>query len=325
MNKNKMNLFFLLLFIPFISATTTIVGPTLDKNMISVDYIGDSEEIRATIQNNNAACDISCDWWIESSRQTTSKTRIANIENGEIRNIPFSITAYGNSPNIFTLSIDCWDNLGSWPCDERLTSAKRVGVKMEFGFCGDGKVEIGEEECDGTNLNGQNCNTQGYEEGDLFCSNCKYDNSNCYKCGDNEINIGEECDLTNLGGNTCQSLGYSTGILFCNRCQFDTSSCTKCGDNICNQDETCSGCSDCACQEGESCIKGICKLDIVELKASITGSVSKEVDKSNGGMLKKISLMVSLIVGLITLYSKGMPYAKKKGWIKEKKDGRNEE
>jgi len=46
-------------------------------------------------------------------------------------------------------------------------------------LCGDGTVDPGEE-CDGSNLNGMTCETQGFEFGDLSCnSSCSFDTSGC--------------------------------------------------------------------------------------------------------------------------------------------------
>jgi hypothetical protein len=44
--------------------------------------------------------------------------------------------------------------------------------------CGDNIVK-GSEQCDGTNLNGQTCNTLGYNGGTLSCTNCAYNTAGC--------------------------------------------------------------------------------------------------------------------------------------------------
>ncbi|MBU1243743.1 SUMF1/EgtB/PvdO family nonheme iron enzyme [Myxococcota bacterium] len=101
------------------------------------------------------------------------------------------------------------------------------------GRCGDDIVQEGTAEvCDGGDLAGETCQTQGFYEGSLSCgSECLPDTSACsYNCGDGaiQVNHGEECDGANLGGNTCVILGYSegSGALGCTSgCLFDESAC----------------------------------------------------------------------------------------------------
>ena len=47
--------------------------------------------------------------------------------------------------------------------------------------CGNNIIE-GSEVCDGSNLGGKTCQTQGYYEGSLSCTSCNIDTSNCH-CG----------------------------------------------------------------------------------------------------------------------------------------------
>jgi cysteine-rich repeat protein len=93
--------------------------------------------------------------------------------------------------------------------------------------CGDGVVS-GTEECDGANLGGETCVSQGFSAGSLSCSgSCTFDTSSCTDCGDGVVSGIEECDGVNLGGETCVSQGFSSGSLSCSgSCTFDTSSCT---------------------------------------------------------------------------------------------------
>ena len=47
------------------------------------------------------------------------------------------------------------------------------------GVCGNGNIDSGEQ-CDGSNLNGQTCNTLGFESGNLLCTaQCAFDTSQC--------------------------------------------------------------------------------------------------------------------------------------------------
>ena len=45
-------------------------------------------------------------------------------------------------------------------------------------ICGNGEVEYGEQ-CDGANLNYQDCNTLGFLSGTLFCSGCRFNTAGC--------------------------------------------------------------------------------------------------------------------------------------------------
>lgn len=44
-----------------------------------------------------------------------------------------------------------------------------VGASVKVSVCGDGIVEGRDEDCEGEDLNGQTCETQGYSGGDLSC------------------------------------------------------------------------------------------------------------------------------------------------------------
>ena len=73
--------------------------------------------------------------------------------------------------------------------------------------CGNGRLESGEA-CDGTNLDGESCQSQGYEDGELACaSDCSsFDDSACTNggctsnadCGD-----GETCRFKPSGAGVC--------------------------------------------------------------------------------------------------------------------------
>jgi len=81
--------------------------------------------------------------------------------------------------------------------------------------CGNGVIEA-DEPCDGAQLQGKTCPSEGFVGGTLSCKkDCTLDTSACYKCGDNLINPGEECDGTDLAGKSCASLGFAGGTLKC--------------------------------------------------------------------------------------------------------------
>lgn len=64
--------------------------------------------------------------------------------------------------------------------------------------CGDGIIQESIEDCDGRNLNGQSCETLGFDGGSLACSyNCEaFATSACVNYGPNNgvVDPGEECD-----------------------------------------------------------------------------------------------------------------------------------
>lgn len=114
--------------------------------------------------------------------------------------------------------------------------------------CGDGNLGLGEE-CDGTDLNGQNCQSKGFAGGMLTCTpTCTFDTSSCLQhslCGNNFIDQNEECDGTNLDNQTCQTKGFASGTLSCDaNCKLVTSACksapiSSCGNGIIEKGEDC--------------------------------------------------------------------------------------
>ncbi|MBU1411776.1 hypothetical protein KKC22_09700 [Myxococcota bacterium] len=104
------------------------------------------------------------------------------------------------------------------------------------GRCGDGVLE-GErgEQCDGENLAGATCDSQGFSGGSLGCdSACHFDTSACEsRCGDGVVTApNEDCEGDDLAGGTCQSEGFYQGTLRCgDGCRYDTTDCDQqCGD-----------------------------------------------------------------------------------------------
>ncbi len=96
--------------------------------------------------------------------------------------------------------------------------------------CGNNTIES-TENCDGTALGGQSCETLGYTGGTLQCSGaCAYDTSGCFLCGDGNIDANESCDPgppEDLGAASCENLGFlGGGTLSCTlNCNYDTSQC----------------------------------------------------------------------------------------------------
>nr|HEX4314010.1 hypothetical protein [Kofleriaceae bacterium] len=110
------------------------------------------------------------------------------------------------------------------------------------GFCGDG-VAINPEQCDGSDLAGATCASDGFTAGSLACdtATCQFDTSACTLCGNGTIESGEACDGSNFGGATCASEGFDSGTLSCTTpgCQVDTSTCGTCGNGVVDGDEVC--------------------------------------------------------------------------------------
>jgi hypothetical protein len=100
-----------------------------------------------------------------------------------------------------------------------------VGVQLAT-LCGNGQVSGGEQ-CDGEELGGKTCASEGFASGKLRCVQCHLDTSKCSFCGNDAINTGEECDGPDLGGETCERLGFTGGTLACdaNTCELATGGC----------------------------------------------------------------------------------------------------
>jgi subtilisin family serine protease len=140
--------------------------------------------------------------------------------------------------------------------------------------CGNNKFEC-DEVCDGTDLDGETCQSQGFDDGTLACNGtCDgFDTSGCYdsvcgngvKEGTEECDKSDESDESDFGGTVCGHFGCTGGSLTCNiDCTIDTSSCTDCppcdNDGLCESGENCSSCpNDCISGSGEAiCGDGIC-------------------------------------------------------------------
>ncbi len=113
--------------------------------------------------------------------------------------------------------------------------------------CGNDMAE-GDEQCDGTDLAGQDCVTQGFDAGDLACNDdCTFDSSSCmsFTCGDDTVEGDEACDGTDLAGETCLTQGFDEGTLACARncMDLDTSGCVmySCGNDMQEGMEVCDG------------------------------------------------------------------------------------
>lgn len=156
--------------------------------------------------------------------------------------------------------------------------------------CNDGNIDPGED-CDGANLDGNNCTTVpgSFTGGTLSCSNCTFDTSGCTFCGDgtcngNENNASCPADC----GGTCTEIwsctSWSPSICPCtnqrtrtctdaNNCgttvnkPAETQSCNHCGNGSCDCSETTASCP-------ADCSSTICTDDSYEDNDSISSATT---------------------------------------------------
>jgi len=87
------------------------------------------------------------------------------------------------------------------------------------------------EDCDASDLDNQDCQSQGFVGGTLDCGvACAFDTSGCHNCGNNIIDTGEVCDGTAVFNTDCSALGlgHTFGTVACTTgCGFDTGACTS--------------------------------------------------------------------------------------------------
>ena len=97
-------------------------------------------------------------------------------------------------------------------------------------YCGDG-IKNAAEACDGGDLGGQTCQSQGFASGNLTCNSCAFNTAGCTKCGNGVVDGGEVCDGGNFNGQTCPSVDpgkFAGGTLVCNNCSsIGTGGCTS--------------------------------------------------------------------------------------------------
>ncbi|MBU1242590.1 DUF4215 domain-containing protein [Myxococcota bacterium] len=114
---------------------------------------------------------------------------------------------------------------------------------VSVGSCGDGTIQTAfGEQCDGANLDGQDCGDFGHHGTGLSCDGtCQFDLTACEangRCGDGTIQtaFGEQCDGANLDGQDCGDFGHhGTGLSCDGTCQFDLTACEAngaCGDGV---------------------------------------------------------------------------------------------
>lgn len=87
---------------------------------------------------------------------------------------------------VLNCAVDCDDE--NYYCGDGICSASETVSTCPVDcavlpYCGDGMINSGED-CDGNNLNGQNCLSLGHDGGSLGCyANCHFNESTCWDCG----------------------------------------------------------------------------------------------------------------------------------------------
>jgi hypothetical protein len=169
----------------FATGTTVPVGGYFVKELTEADpgfKLGSDEEL-AIIAPNGDIID-SVDWADGDAPENASYGRIPN-GTGDFKTL-----------NNVTRGAENMDNTGD---------------------CGNDAID-GDEVCDGTALDGEDCATQGFDGGDLACAaDCAaFDTSSCTVAGDVIINEvasknGDQLELYNRGGSEVEISGWYYG------------------------------------------------------------------------------------------------------------------
>lgn len=109
--------------------------------------------------------------------------------------------------------------------------------------CGNNIIE-GDEVCDLAQINGETCESLGYQGGQLGCLlTCEdYNLLGCFICGNEVVDIAEDCEGEVPDDIDCESLGFQDGFITCgDDCLYDISECSICGDGIQSGYEQCDG------------------------------------------------------------------------------------
>lgn len=142
----------------------------------------------------------------------------------------------------------------------------------DLNVCADGYLDT-EEECEGGNLRGEDCASQGFINGTLSCgSSCELNTSLCSDCGDGTCNATETCascpgDCNGetadcVGGEICD-LGECVPVSCSDGTYADN--CTSDLPVFCNgAGELVNNCTYCGCPAGYSCdSEEACKAPVV--------------------------------------------------------------
>ncbi|HAA54434.1 MAG TPA: hypothetical protein DCE42_06740, partial [Myxococcales bacterium] len=237
-----------------------VSGEHCQNNQCIPDCQDDSE------CNNGESC-------LSTGRCGTKTQPTNNCGNGVIDQGEECDGATLNNQTCQTKGFDSGDIKCDATCTFDTSGCTKAQTKND---CGNGVVDQ-DEECDGTALNNQTCQTKGFDSGDIKCSaTCTFDTSTCKKsqptndCGNGQIDQGEECDGTALDNQTCQTKGFDSGDIKCSAaCKFDTSGCAnasgkKAFGQICEKSTDCE--DDLICVIANSGQKGYCAATCSQTK-----------------------------------------------------------
>jgi hypothetical protein len=103
--------------------------------------------------------------------------------------------------------------------------ACRNGVCV-IATCGNGRRDTGEI-CDGDELGGNSCFSEGYWDGSLSCTaDCELDTTGCTQtCSDGVVNGPEQCDGVGPSDD-CYALGLDFGEIGCSDCAWELGQCS---------------------------------------------------------------------------------------------------
>ncbi|MFH1546891.1 MAG: hypothetical protein ABIC57_00220 [bacterium] len=85
-----------------------------------------------------------------------------------------------------------------------------VDTDIKISICGNFVVEKPAEDCEGLDLDGQSCESLGFQSGELSCDiSCGFEAALCIPfpepaCGDGTLDAGEECEVGNPFGSSCE-------------------------------------------------------------------------------------------------------------------------
>ncbi len=166
------------------------------------------------------------------------------------------------------------------------------------GVCGN-DVRDGTELCDGEDLGGETCLSQGMVAGTLLClPDCgSFDLIRCTiseTCGNGLRDGPEQCDQSDLAGATCEILGYEGGTLDCQAsCLFDESGCgvDLCGNSIIEVGEDCDAsnlddetCVSLGLDDGTLTCTAGCAFDTTGCTTEVCGDGTADVGEQCDGM-----------------------------------------
>ena len=120
-------------------------------------------------------------------------------------------TSSGPEPETSATTVAVDDSTTAGP-----TTMTGPGTTGEVSVCGNNIIE-GDESCDLAQVNGETCESLGYQGGQLGCLlTCEdYNLLGCFICGNEVIDIAEDCEGSVPEEVDCESLGFQDGFVTC--------------------------------------------------------------------------------------------------------------